>query len=378
MLKIVHLNPTKTWRGGEQQTLYLAKYLQNQKDIVQWIVGVPNSELEKKCNSLNLPYHRISIKGEFDIFSAYQLAKFIKKNQIQIVHCHTAKAHTIGLLAKKITKLKHYNFALIVSRRVDFSLKKYKFKFLNFFSNYKYFSKDIDHYIAISQNVKNILLNDGISEDKISVIYSGIDLERFKTKITSAKKKELKQEFQIKEEVVIGNIAALVDHKDHKTLLKAIALLNKEKNLPKWKLILVGDGPLYHNLIKLASELQIQNKIHFAGFRKDIFQILQIFDIFVMSSKEEGLGTSLLDAMAYGLPIVATKGGGIPEIVKENQGGLLSPIRNAEELALNLKIALTNPEIRKKFSEFNLKFVKQFSYQNTGKQTLQLYYRLLS
>lgn len=378
MLKIVHLNPTKTWRGGEQQTLYLAKYLQNQKDIKQWIVGTPNSELEKKCNSLNLPFHRIPIKGEFDIFSAYQLAKFIKENQIQIVHCHTAKAHTIGLLAKKITKLNHYNFVLIVSRRVDFSLKKYNLNFLNFFSNFKYFSKDIDHYIAISQNVKNILLKDRISEDKISVIYSGIDLEKFKTKITSTRKKELKKEFQIKNEIVIGNIAALVDHKDHRTLLKAIGLLNKEKDLPEWKLVLVGDGPLYQDLIQLTSELQVQNKIHFAGFRKDVFEILQIFDIFVMSSKEEGLGTSILDAMVYGLPIVATRGGGIPEIVKENQGGLLSSIKNAEELALNLKTILTNPKMRKEFSEFNLRFVKQFSYQNTGEQTLKLYYKLLN
>ncbi|MFN3603491.1 MAG: glycosyltransferase family 4 protein [Leptonema sp. (in: bacteria)] len=377
MLRVIHLNPTKYWRGGEQQTLYLAKYLKKHK-VKQWVVGNPNSLLEVQCKQNQISYKPIRIFGEIDFLAAYHLAKFIRENQIQVIHCHTAKAHSIGLLAKKILKAQKYSLLLIVSRRVDFSLKKSKIPFVNFFSNSKYFSKDVDHYIAISENVKKILMIDGIPEDKISVIYSGVDLDRFKKKIPSDNIKELKKEFKIEQHFVFGNIAALVDHKDHKTLLKALFLLNQEKNLPPWKCIVVGDGPLYQELLSLKERFQLEDKVYFTGFRKDAFEFFSIFDVFVMSSKEEGLGTSLLDAMAYGLPIVATKGGGIPEIVQHDQGGLLSSIQEPEELKNNLLEILKNKKLKKRFSEYNLKFVKKFSYQNTGKQTLKLYYRLLN
>ncbi len=375
MIRVIHLNPTKTWRGGEQQTLYLAKYLQK-KHVLQWVVGSPNSILQNQCRIHQIPYKAIRIFGEVDVFSAYQLAKLIIDNQISILHCHTAKAHSIGLLAKKIVKRKKKKLILVVSRRVDFSLKKVNFQLWNFFSKVKYFSKDIDAYIAISQNVKRILQNDGIPEEKIFVIYSGIDLNRFK-KNTKDSIIKLRKEFGIQNEIVFGNVAALVDHKDHKTLLQSIALLKQYQGLPDWKLIIVGDGPLFKELLNLAKKLDIFDKLVFAGFRKDVFDFYYIFDVFVISSKEEGLGTSLLDAMAFGLPIIATSGGGIPEIVIHNSGGLLSPVQDPYRLAENCAYFLQHPQLKKKFSQFNRNHVKQFSYENTGKKTLELYHHLL-
>ncbi len=374
-MNVLHLNPTITWRGGEQQTLYLAQYLQS-KNITQYVAGNPNSELQKRCQNLNIPFLTVKIHGEWDILASFQLKKLILKHKIQILHAHTAKAHTIALLTKKLIP-KNYKLKLIISRRVDFSFKKSKWNFINKIIEKKYYSDLIDCYIAISKNVKNILIKDGIQENKIEVIYSGIDLNRFKTPVSREKLNQLKKEFNIKKEIIIGNVAALVDHKDHKTLLYAISILNKEFPLSEWKVLIVGDGELKLKLIELANTLNIHNKVHFTGYRKDVFEIFHLFDIFAMSSKEEGLGTSLLDAMALGLPIVATEGGGIPEIVIHNKGGLLSPIKNPELLAKNLKKLLTNANLRKKYSKFNLEFVKNFDFHQTGKKTLELYQFLL-
>lgn len=377
MLNVLHLNPTKTWRGGEQQTLYLAQFLQKQH-ISQIICGNPQSELEKKCQNLNIPYLPIKIRGEWDFLSVKFLTEYIIKNKIQILHAHTAKAHSIGLYAKKWSQKHSYSFKFLVSRRVDFSIHKYKWSVLNQIAKKKYLAEEIDAYIAISKNVKNILIQDGIPEQKIHVIYSGIDLNRFKEKPSQEKIKILKSSLGITNEIILGNVAALVDHKDHKTLLQAISILKQNPDLPKFKLLIIGDGELKSVLLKMANELFIDDIVIFTGYRKDVFDFYYIFDIFVMSSKEEGLGTSVLDAMAMGLPIVATMGGGIPEIVQHNNGGLLSPIKNPESLAEHLKIMILSSDLRKKFSKYNLMYVKQFHYENTGKNTLELYHKILS
>jgi glycosyltransferase involved in cell wall biosynthesis len=180
----------------------------------------------------------------------------------------------------------------------------------------------------------------------------------------------------ITNEIILGNVAALVDHKDHRTLLLAMSLLKKE-SLPAYKLLIVGDGELKSSLLRLKDELQL-DEVLFLGYRNDVFDLYHLFDVFVMSSKEEGLGTSLLDAMAMGLPIVATAGGGIPEIVVHQKGGLLSPPQNPEALALHLKKMIQDSELRKRFAQFNQKHVQQFHYENTGKETLKLYKKVLT
>ena len=375
MIRILHLNPTKSWRGGEQQTLYLAQFLKTQKDVQQYVCCFPNSVLEQQCKNEHIPVFPLRVLGEWDIFAAKQLAEFIKKHQIQIVHAHTARAHTIALLAKKFAQ-KQSSFKLLVSRRVDFSIKKSRWAWINQITSKKYFSERIDYYIAISQKVKEILIEDGIPESKIHVVYSGIDLNRFKNKPSKEKIEQLKKTIGITNELILGNVAALVDHKDHKTLLLAMSLLKKE-SLPSYKLLIVGDGELKSPLTRLKDKLQLDNVL-FLGYRNDVFDLYHLFDIFVMSSKEEGLGTSLLDAMAIGLPIVATAGGGIPEIVVHQKGGLLSPPQNPEALALHLKKLIQNPELRKRFAQFNQKHVQQFHYENTGKETLKLYKKVLT
>ena len=120
---------------------------------------------------------------------------------------------------------------------------------------------------------------------------------------------------------VVGNVAALTDHKDHATLVEAMALLRPRS--PEARFVIVGEGELRPALEGLARERGASDRVVFAGFRTDLDRLLPAFDVFCLSSRLEGLGTSLLDAMAFARPVVATAAGGIPEAVEDGVTGRL-------------------------------------------------------
>ncbi|MDX1961459.1 MAG: glycosyltransferase family 4 protein [Leptospiraceae bacterium] len=354
---IAHLNTALTWRGGEQQTAYLIQGLVNKK-IPQLLICQPDSELEKRITSI--PKFPIKIRGEWDITAIKKIIEVIDENKVSLIHAHTAHAHSVGLLIKFFRP----ELKLVVSRRVDFSIAK------NFFSKLKYTSDRVDQFLAVSNTIRNILVRDGVNPEKVVTVYSGIDLKLKK----KTKPFHLRKEFGIgKAELVIGNIAALVDHKDQKTLIKSISLLSSRI---KCKLLIVGEGELEEELKQLVSDLRLESKVCFTGFRKDVDDILSILDVFVMSSKEEGLGTSVLDAMAFGLPVVITKGGGLVEMIEHEKGGLISDIKDSVRLAENLTRVLEDKQLRLEFGKYNLEAVKRFSFDNTIEKTIKVYQSL--
>ncbi|MBE7413266.1 MAG: glycosyltransferase family 4 protein [Leptospiraceae bacterium] len=359
---ILHINTAKTWRGGEQQLFYLASGL-HKKKIPQIIVGQPESELEKKCIEKGLLFLPVKIRFELDIFAAKKIGEIVKQKKVHLIHTHTAKAHTIGLLVKRnFPELK-----LVVSRRVDFHIGH------NWFSKKKYLSDLNDLFVCVSKKIKEVLLQDGLSNEKVVTIHSGVDLSRFKKRNNP---KELKKEFHLnKDTVTIGNIAALVDHKDQATLLKAISKI--QTDVP-FQFFIVGEGELMQGLIKLTKNLQIEKKVIFTGFRTEVLEFLSLFDIFTLTSKEEGLGTSILDAMASSLPVVATLGGGIGEMLIPERGALVATVGDFQTLAKHYKALIEDKEKRKKFGQFNKKYVKKFSIEETIKKTIQVYYSLIS
>lgn len=371
IVRVVHLNTASTWRGGERQVFNLAIELKA-LGIEQLIVARKNSELARKCKAEDLNVRELPMRGEWDIFSARKLAMIVNEFEANILHAHTGKAHSIGLLAcRKLAR----PIIFLVSRRVDFPMR------LNFFSKKKYFHKYISGYIAISKNIKNVLVNDGIDEKKIDIAYSGIDLSIWQEHRNPI---GLRSEFMLHHEtLIIGNVAALVDHKDHGTLLDAIAYLeesDKSRALPSYRVLILGDGELRISLEKKAKQLGLiypQGPVIFCGYREDIYEFYYLFDIFLMSSKEEGLGTAVLDAMAAALPVCSTNAGGIPEMIAANQGGLLSNVGDARTMALNLEKLILSNDLRNRFGAFNKKQVQKFSHKNTANSNLQIYQKHL-
>jgi glycosyltransferase involved in cell wall biosynthesis len=359
---ILHIDSERGWRGGQQQAVYLFKQLLKDGYKTHFLCK-KGSELEKRFTDQNLPHHTDSLIGEIDIFSAYRTAKFCKKNGFRIVHLHSGHALAIGILAK----LFYRDLILIGARRVDFSVNK------NFISHYKYTNRYVDKIVAISENIKRVLVNDGVSESNIEVIRSGVDIHKFDHIGSDL---QLKKEFQLdNDSLIVGTVAALVGHKDYPNLLRAAKIvLDKD---PKIVFIAAGDGKNREEIHKLKEELDLGDRFKFLGYREDIGELLKIMDIFVLGSKKEGLGTSTLDAMSVGLPVIGTDAGGIPEVIDHGYNGLIVPKQNHHQLSKGIIDLVDDPDKRKQFGENSLKRVKGFSFEEMVKQNKQLYKKLL-
>jgi glycosyltransferase involved in cell wall biosynthesis len=169
----------------------------------------------------------------------------------------------------------------------------------------------------------------------------------------------------------VGNVAALTGHKDHATLVEALALLRARQ--PRAWLVIAGEGELRGALEAQARALGVEGRTVFAGFRNDLDRLLPAFSVFCLSSRLEGLGTSVLDAMALGLPVVATAAGGIPEAVVDGVTGRLVPPRDPRALADALFEALSDEARRKAWGETGRRrFLECFTCERMVDETLRV------
>jgi glycosyltransferase involved in cell wall biosynthesis len=168
---------------------------------------------------------------------------------------------------------------------------------------------------------------------------------------------------------VVGNVAALTGHKDHATLVEAMALLRPR--VPEARLVIAGEGELRPALEALVRDRGLGDRVAFAGFRHDLDRLLPAFSVFCLSSRLEGLGTSLLDAMAFGLPVVATAAGGIPEAVEDGVTGRVVPPRDPAALAAALADVLGDEGRRRAFGAAGRRrFLERFTADHMVAQTL--------
>jgi glycosyltransferase involved in cell wall biosynthesis len=357
---IMHLDSALSWRGGQQQVLYLVNGLR-QRNIISLLACPPGSVLFKEALSQVTSVFPLHIFGEWDILAVKRLRQLIRNLKVNILHCHDSHAHTIGLLAT----MGMDNCKLVVTRRVDFRIGN------NFISKLKY-KQRVDKYIAVSAGVKKVLELDGIDPARITVVHDGIEVNHF---LCRDKATNLYRELGLDPaKPIIGNVAALAPHKDQQNLLHAAKMVLEQ--FPETQFLIVGAGELEKDLKQLAANLNILDNVIFTGFRADVPQILTILDIFAVSSYLEGLGSSTLEAMAAGLPVVATRTGGIPEIIQNSINGILVPPRDSEALAWAMMELLKDKKMRQKMGSASLQIVKNFSVDKMVEGNLAVYNQL--
>jgi glycosyltransferase involved in cell wall biosynthesis len=254
--------------------------------------------------------------------------------------------------------------ALVASRRVDFHLKS------NSLSRWKH--RQVDCFIAASDFIRKMLLADGIPEERAVTIHEGIDVEH----VGAAPAVNLHEAFWLPHQSpIVGNVAALVPHKGQRYLVEAAHLLMSR--VPDARFLIFGEGELRDHLEKQIREYTLEKHVLLAGFRTDVLGCMKHFDLFVMSSVTEGLGTSLLDAMACGRPIVATATGGIPEVVEDGVTGLLVPPRDAHALADAIARLLSDEALRLRMCAAGLSRVRErFTVERMVAETAAVYARL--
>lgn len=354
-MKILHVDTEMTWRGGQQQAVYLYQGML-EKGVDCGFVCRPGSSLGDYFQRESLAHHTINFRGEADIPSGLKLALHAKRGGYDVLYLHSAHALGWGWLARLFCP----SLKLIAARRVDFPIRK------NLFSKVKYNSAD--RVVAISENIRRVLVGDGIDPGKIRVIHSGIDPQKFSN---IEPDKDFRKRWGIPgDATLVGTVAALAGHKDYPNLLRAAALALKSSS--GLYFMAVGGGKLMAGMKALTHELGLDGRFIFTGHEKDVGQFLKSFDIFVLASKKEGLGTSVLDAMSVGLPVIGTTAGGIGEMIGDGECGLLVPSQDPEQLAKAILKLASEASLRKKFAEAARTRAQEFDYRIMVRKNLEL------
>ena len=361
-MKILHLSSESTWRGGEQQIIYLVE--ETRKLGVDAIVGCrEGSVVETYCRAHDLPFVSLPFKSAYHIPTARRIIKYCKKEGIELVQTHTSKSHTMAVIAG----LLGLHIPQILTRRVDFPIKN------NWFSRFKYNYSKIKRVICISETIHQMTAIDIRDKSKLITIHSGVDMDKFSPFFDSD---WLRNEYDLDANtVVVGNTSAISDQKDYFTFVKvAERLIEQRKNV---HFFIVGDGPTRPVIEQFVQEKGLEDHITFTGFVDNINEVLPSLDIFLFTSKTEGLGTSVLDAMAAHVPIVATAAGGVSEMVEHEKNGLLYQVGDVEGITEGVERFLGNKELAITLAEEAQKTVKNFSKEKTAKRTLEVYEEIL-
>jgi glycosyltransferase involved in cell wall biosynthesis len=334
----LHIDTARSWRGGQNQVLLTVNGL---REIGQraTLVAHPDGELRRRAAE-GLDLLPIAPRSEFDLRAAWRLARVIKQLRPDILHAHDPHGVACAALALSIgaASLGGGLPPLIASRRVDFHLNR------NSFSRWKY--RQVDCFIAASEAIRQMLIGDGVPETRTVTVHEGVDPAH----IAAAPPVNVHEAFWLPHGApVVGNIAALVPHKGQRYLIEAAQLVVRQ--MPDVRFVILGEGELRESLDRQVREHHLEKHVLLPGFRPDVIGCLKGFDIFVMSSVTEGLGTSLIDAMACARPIDATRAGGIPELVSDGVNGLLVPPRDAHALAQAIVKLLGDAPLRKRLRE---------------------------
>ena len=362
----LHVNTEPTWRGGEQQTLYLLEGLRQRGHPVT-LCAQSGAPLVERARQAGIDVLAMRMRGEADPIAIARLSRIMRNRRPAVVHCHTSHAHTLVAAAVRLLG-RRIRPRTLLSRRVDFSIYRHSFFGLN---GFKY--RLVDRIVAISERIRDVLLEDGLDPSRIDVVHSGIEPARF----TSATPRDLRQEFGLPAGTkIIVNVAHFADHKGQRFLVEAMPEILRE--CPDTALLLVGDGELRPSLQILANELGVAERVLFPGFRQDIPEILRGGDLYAMPSHLEGLGTSVLDALACGLPVVATRAGGIPEMISDEENGLLVPPKDSSALARAFVRLLKDPAEAARYAEAGPKTVaSRYTVDHMVEGNLRIYERLV-
>jgi len=358
-LTSVHVDTARTWRGGQNQVLLTVNGL-SALGHPALLVAQSSGELARRVHE-GLRSVPLNPGSEYDLQAAWQLHRLLRSETPDVVHLHDPMGVALMAMALKMQPRLAPRPLVVASRRVDFHLKR------NAFSRWKY--RHIDVFIAVSRAIAGMLIEDGIPADRVAVVHDGVNISA----IDKTPKQDAHKAFWLPHGApIIGNVAALVPHKGQKILIDAAAIVVRQ--VPDARFVILGEGELRDPLERQVKDLGLERHVFLPGFRRDVLELQKSFDIYATSSITEGLGSSMLDAMACGVPVVGTRAGGIPEAIDHNRTGLLVRPHHADELAAAIITLLKDPDLRARLGAAGRACVEeQFSVDRMVEGTLGVY-----
>ncbi len=379
--KVLHLITRLCVGGAQKNTLLTVELLDKKK----WDVMLAAGSVDRREGSMegeiphNVPFVKFSaLQRELnpyrDIKAFFQLYSFMRTFHFDVVHTHVSKAGIIGRLAAKLAKVPvivHTPHGHVFHSYYGF-LKTSLFKMLE-----KSSARATDKIIALTEQEKIEHLELGIgTAQKFEVIESGIELEHFTSDQKSFPREAMREQWGLKpEHRVVGTVARLVPIKGHEFLIQAIPDIIKVH--PQSRFLIVGDGERKEELRLLAEKLGVGSYVIMTGSQRDVQPFYPLMDVFVLPSLNEGMGRVILEAMSSGVPVVATAVGGILNLVKDGETGILFPPRDASLLAQAVCGILSDHEKAARLSENAKKHLDVFSAEIMVQKIEALYENLL-
>ncbi|MBU1727515.1 MAG: glycosyltransferase [Candidatus Omnitrophica bacterium] len=361
-LRILFAIPRLANAGTEKHLLNLAKGLAGNGFEVT-ICCLFNLGMSLDCLGYdNIELVSLNRRSVYDPRIIFDLLRICKKGKFDVLHSYLFAFHYLAVIPAKIC-----GAPIIITTRRE--LARWKKWHHNFFENLA--NLFTDKVIACSVAARDFALDtESLTVNKVNVIYNGVDLDVFKPK---DKNNIILDEFGLSDkDVVVGMVANFSDIKNHIYFLEG--LVEVKKNTPGIKCLLVGDGALRVNIEEAIERLGLVGNVRLAGQRDDVADILSVIDIFVLNSLEEGLPNSILEAMACGLPVVATKVGGVSESVAHGESGLLVSPGALTDLAKAITALAQDKNLRKKMGCRSRAIIEsKFSFQRMLEDYIDFY-----
>ena len=324
-MRILHVDPERGWGGGEVQVMTLLRELERQGHA-STVAADPHGSLVQAAGAIGIATTPLRIRNNLDVGAGLRLRRLVRG--YDVVHFHTARAHAMAPFCRGV------GARLVVTRRMDYVPAGGPYaRFL--------YNRAVDAVIAISEGVRDALMRAGVERERIRVVPSGIDVARLVPAPDAGD--VLRREWGIgPEAVAVVVLGALERRKGHAVLLAAAAQLGDDL-----RYVFCGDGGERGTLEETAARLP--GRVGFAGFRRDVATCLAAADVVAMPSLHEGLGVAALEAMAAARPVIASRVGGLGEVVVDGETGILVPPSDPPALAAGLTRLARDRDLRARY-----------------------------
>ena len=328
MLKILHIESSLGWGGQEHRTLKEMREMRNRGHCVELLTR-PEAKLAERAAAENFTTHAVKMRGGADLIAVWQMLKIIKSNDYDVVNTHSGHDSLLGGLAGRLARKP----LVVRTRHLALAITS--------LATYKWLPHKV---VTVSEWVEKYLVSVGVPAENVKTIYTGIEAA------PKVENPTLRKELNLADDDILSvTVAILRYEKGHKSLIDAaIPLFAK---YPKLHLVFAGDGPIFEELKNYIAELNLSERIHLLGLRKDLPNVLQSCDFFTLPTWQEALGTSFIEAMNSGLAVIGSAVDGVPEVIQDGKNGLLIEAKNEKSIQTALERLITDVDLRKQMGK---------------------------
>lgn len=371
-IQVLHLISSSAFLGAERVVSEIAREIN--ADRVSTHVGILGksflnlaNDFSRAIRNQNIPIIEFQSNGKIDFRCLRYIRKYIDEQGIEIVHSHGYKSDIYAFFSVFWNKRPIQLVASSHTWKLSTCWEK-MYKLVDL-----YILKRFNKVVAISNEIRIELLKSGIDENRILIIYNGIDVNISDNQILDSNQLLLEKSAN---SVFIGTVSSLTVEKAQHDLIAAFSQIQQE--FSEVRLIIVGDGNQRDLLENQVKERGLVDKVLFTGYRKDVNQLYKLFDIFALVSYSEGLPMAMLEAMACRIPVVVSRVGAIPDVINDRENGLLIDAGNIRDIASSLRLLIENPALMKAMGERGREtIVSRYSSNRMAQEYQKIYDEVL-